>query len=84
MSAIRPIARRLILLREGLAAAIGAQAGLDMGDLDAAVEGGERRGEGSGGVALDDDAVGRGADKDRVEPLDQPGDERIERLLAAP
>ena len=71
----------VIFLGEGLAAAIGAQARLDMGDLDAAMEGGERGGEGGGGVALDDDAVGRGADEDRVEPLDQPGEERIERLL---
>ena len=65
------MARRLTSSGKGAAGAVGAQPRLDMGDRDAAVEGGERGGERGGGVALDDHPVGRGRGEDRIEPLDR-------------
>ncbi len=71
----------IIFLGIRLGLAPGAQPRLDMGDRDPAVEGGERCGHGGGGVALDDDPVRRRPDQHRIEPLDEPRHERIERLL---
>ena len=54
--------------------AISAQARLDVGDRDPAVEGGQGGGEGGRGVALHDHAVGRGFGEDPVDPADGAGE----------
>ena len=73
----------VMLLGEGFAGPIGSETGLDMGDRDSAVKGGERGGEGGAGVALHDDPVGRGRGDDRIEPFEEPRQQRAEALAAA-
>ena len=51
-----------------------------MADGDFAIEGGHGAGEGSGGVALDDDVVGFFLFEDGVEPLDDFGAEGVQGL----
>lgn len=46
------------LLGEGRGDVAGAQAGLNVKNRDLVVEGGERRGEGGGGISLDHDGIG--------------------------
>ena len=68
-------------LGEGGVVLPGPQARLDMGDRDAAVEGGEGRGHRRGRVALNNDPVGRELHEHRVQPLDEARDQRVEGLL---
>ncbi len=60
---------------------MGAQARLDVGDLDLGVVGGERRGHGGGGVALHHHPVGPDLVEDRLQGLQGQGAEAGERLV---
>lgn len=68
-------------LGKGFGEVAGAEAGFDVADGDAAVEGGERGGEGGCGVALDDEEIGVGRSEDGVEAVDDTGGKGGEGLV---
>lgn len=68
------------LLGKGIVGDTGAEARLDMTDGDVAIEGSESAHEGGGGVALNEDEVGRFLGEDGVETLLKSGTELVERL----